>query len=603
MRALALLFASLSLASVAEAAKTLYVNPTHPSASDATTYANNSESLPWATLQRALTGNTNECTTNSAVAAAAGDTVIVTPGTYTESSPSVCGAGNFQPTFRPVNSGTSGNPITIMCENEGGCLLRAVGGYGPTFGVLSEDYITWRGFTVAASPGVSVPMGDTAPVTVSNCTGCIFENNTMSGGNRIWPMAPSGAPSAQVTITTSSAASPALFTTSTPHNVIAGDAVIITGHSNLTDGFYYVGTIPTATTLTLRDGHTGLAVNGTSGAGGVLQETDRNTNTNVFRANITTNLVLRNNTISGIYTAGNGSNGACVMTYAAVGLLFERNTIFDCGANIHLKGGNIATTTDDCFGCVIRYNLLYNCGIQNNGQFVGSCITLHVGGVASAAQPMKVYQNVMRNSIAPCMEYHIWDPSSAAAAPRYVRTVNNVFDTCKVGIYMGQWSPASPIPDPAGYVFYNNIFTNISDNVFLLAPNETAIADPDRWTSEHNIYALGDWTTFARVDYEGSPSEYATLANWKTGQGHDQATGNGGASVTTDPQYVDHAAGNFRTQAAFVSTHGVDFLDLDGDGSTTDSIKAGAYITGTEIIGRTNGLPLAPTNLRIVPPQ
>ena len=45
----------------------------------------------------------------------------------------------------------------------------------------------------------------------------------------------------------------------------------------------------------------------------------------------------------------------------------------------------------------------------------------------------------------------------------------------------------------------------------------------------------------------------------------------------------------------------MDINDLDGDGSTSDTISAGAYVTNGERIGLTTAVPLAPTNLRIVP--
>ena len=47
----------------------------------------------------------------------------------------------------------------------------------------------------------------------------------------------------------------------------------------------------------------------------------------------------------------------------------------------------------------------------------------------------------------------------------------------------------------------------------------------------------------------------------------------------------------------------------NGNGSTSDTIPAGAYVTGNEVIGRTSGgpappsMPGAPANLRIIPPS
>ncbi|OGS04433.1 MAG: hypothetical protein A3J70_00875 [Elusimicrobia bacterium RIFCSPHIGHO2_02_FULL_61_10] len=54
--------------------------------------------------------------------------------------------------------------------------------------------------------------------------------------------------------------------------------------------------------------------------------------------------------------------------------------------------------------------------------------------------------------------------------------------------------------------------------------------------------------------------------------------------------FVNPANRDFRLQSGSPArTLGVDVLDLDNDGSTTDVIPAGAYVTGNEIIGRTGG--------------
>lgn len=572
----------------------LYVDPTHPSASDNTTRANNSPTTPWATVQRALTGAANECTTNASEAAQAGDTVVVSAGTYTESSPSVCGVGNVTPTFRPINSGSSGSRITIQCVTDRACTLRTTGGNGPTFGVEDVDYITWRGFVAEADPenGYNVPRNDTGVVTVYNCESCIFEYNTIGAGGTsankyIWPMNPNGAIATAIAITGADGASPTVFTSASAHGALADYALVIDGHPTVPDGFYYVTTAPTGSTFTMRDGYTGAAINGISASGGTLQVTDRNTNMNALRANAaTTNLIVRNNILHGAYTPGNGNNGACFMSYAATGAVLQNNTIYDCGAGIHFKGGNVGTTADDCFDCVISKNLIYNCGIQNDGELLGSCIALHVGSVASAAQPFLIYQNILRDSVAACIDYHPWDPQSAAAAPRYVYVVNNTMDNCREAIFIeAGWAAQGVIPDPAGYVVWNNIFTNMTTNYWRSGATVVAMSDKDRIDAEHNVYALFDGSVFARVDYEGTPADYTALANWTSGVSQDTATGNGGASVTTDPQYVDEAGDDFHTNAAFVQTLGVDYLDLDGDLSTTDVIPVGAYITGTETIG------------------
>jgi len=54
----------------------------------------------------------------------------------------------------------------------------------------------------------------------------------------------------------------------------------------------------------------------------------------------------------------------------------------------------------------------------------------------------------------------------------------------------------------------------------------------------------------------------------------------------TDVLYVDEANGDFRLQAGSPAENlAVDILDLDGDGSTTDFVPAGAFVTGDETVG------------------
>ena len=50
---------------------------------------------------------------------------------------------------------------------------------------------------------------------------------------------------------------------------------------------------------------------------------------------------------------------------------------------------------------------------------------------------------------------------------------------------------------------------------------------------------------------------------------------------------MNEAAGDYRLQSGSPARNGgVDILDLNRSGSTTDLINMGAYITGTEVIGR-----------------
>lgn len=89
---------------------------------------------------------------------------------------------------------------------------------------------------------------------------------------------------------------------------------------------------------------------------------------------------------------------------------------------------------------------------------------------------------------------------------------------------------------------------------------------------------------------------------WQSTYGFDLNALNG-----VNPLFVDPLNGNFRLQSSSPAlTLGRDILDLNSNGSTTDVIPAGAYITGTETIGLLSvavsptAQPIAPRNLRII---
>lgn len=121
----------------------LWVDNSHPSASDSTLKANNSESLPWLTIPRGTWGAANRGgSSNPGQAAAAGDTLYIkktaTPYTF-DWAPVDESLG---PLTRCANSGSSGNPILIQ-------------GYGF---VLGQDYVEIRS-TGAGNANVLGHMG------------------------------------------------------------------------------------------------------------------------------------------------------------------------------------------------------------------------------------------------------------------------------------------------------------------------------------------------------------------------------------------------------------------------------------------------------------
>lgn len=155
-------------------AKNLYVNNSgSPSCSDSTTHANNDAANPWCTLGRAVWGNAVRASAVSGEAAAAGDVVLVTAGTYSAAGQ----ADRHDSAFNPTNSGTSGNYITIQAS--GTVNLQLSSSTGPVIGCNSRNYIKWSGFTIDEAN--ATPVADTGPVVGNGSTGCWFDRITVHG--------------------------------------------------------------------------------------------------------------------------------------------------------------------------------------------------------------------------------------------------------------------------------------------------------------------------------------------------------------------------------------------------------------------------------------
>jgi hypothetical protein len=77
---------------------------------------------------------------------------------------------------------------------------------------------------------------------------------------------------------------------------------------------------------------------------------------------------------------------------------------------------------------------------------------------------------------------------------------------------------------------------------------------------------------------------YQDFASWNSWQSRFGQDAN--SIYNIDPLFVDASGGDFRLQpTSSARDAGRDVLDLDGDGDTTDPINAGAFVTGTEVIG------------------
>jgi hypothetical protein len=336
---------------------------------------------------------------------------------------------------------------------------------------------------------------------------------------------------------------------------------------------------PDTGTVTMSGGVTGCGVDGISVDGdGEPGYTD---NHNGVRVEACNGCFVRNSTIFDVRHPNHNLNGSGIMTYDADNTLIENNRIFDVDNAIFIKGVHGPTSQA---GTVIRYNLLENCD---------SCLVL------SFSESARVYQNVIRDS-----EFGIYlyaEGSDPFRHPVNDWVFNNTIDNMSLVCIFAQG------PWHQNVRVWNNIATNCGRANSLEAniTNNDAVID---W--EHNLYYTH--SSFA-LGWNGA----FTFATWRSTFGHDSAAP---ASLTTDPRYANAAADDFRlctgagaphancTGASPARTLGVDLFDLDRDGSTTDIIPTGAYVTNSETIGPGAGASpppsttlSAPTNLRIVP--
>lgn len=154
--------------SVEAQARDLYVNNTGSVVCSNSTDINSvTASSPWCDMIRAVRGNMTHSTPDASQAAAAGDIVHVTAGTYNTSS----GPASSQLTgviLNPVNDGTLGSPIIFQAV--GHVVLTHTAAGNPLIGTSGKDHIWWKGdFYINEASAATVP--DTGAVVFFDTTG------------------------------------------------------------------------------------------------------------------------------------------------------------------------------------------------------------------------------------------------------------------------------------------------------------------------------------------------------------------------------------------------------------------------------------------------
>lgn len=459
---------------------TLWVNAsTGDDSRSKATVAASGGTLPWLTIGRAAWGSTNRAAPNTSEAASAGDVVLIAAGTYD----AVGTEEANDPYWRPVNSGTSTDPIifrgyldepVVEGTSANSVILTQSTGTGPLIGTgmsAGTDYIIWEGFYIDEAN--ATPRPDRAVINVLGTTGSQIRNCEVKGTYIEWP-----------------------GNQDDNHNAIRFEQVA--GCRAANNRLYDIGSMEEGTPD----------------------------------------------------TPGRGQNDAAIMFYDVGTTIIENNLIYQCGCGVFIKGDH-AVAAYPAQDNIIRYNRILNnehCGIRA----IDSLRDL-------------VYQNIITG---------IYDPEGGATsgiwigffAPDGTVFANNVVDDCLYAVHMQDADVHQNIE------VKNNIFTNCNWGV---VSSVSVVADP---TTEHDFNRNGYYNMSQGVGSTPGGGEDITLAQWQASFAWIDVD-----SSDANPQFVGGGNYHLSNSGQAALTLGRVVHSIGGTNGST--IPAGAYITGSEVIG------------------
>lgn len=274
-------------------------------------------------------------------------------------------------------------------------------------------------------------------------------------------------------------------------------------------------------------------------------------NTDGIRIEDASYTVVRNNRIYDVRNGAATHNAAAIKLYQADHTLVENNEIYDVEAGIYDKQQGEFNT--------FRRNAIHECGII--------AINFAWDGSGPDAHDNQAYENVIYNC-------PLGLAVTATDGGRIYNTSiynNTVVNYTQAGLSL----PGGGQTYPSNTRFWNNIFYRLAQpgavDFFTYDDPPGSIG-----LSDCNLFAIG---LRAQVGRYATDKTFTSLPSWRASYGWDTN------SLVADPLFVNMTANDFRLQPRSPA-HGA---GRTGGVSTGAPVNIGAYTTGTELIGVSDG--------------
>jgi parallel beta-helix repeat protein len=250
--------------------------------------------------------------------------------------------------------------------------------------------------------------------------------------------------------------------------------------------------------------------------------------------------------------AGNwGDNEAGIMTYDTSYSVFANNLIYDNGSGIFIKGFH---SLPEQTGNVVKYNI-----IRNNTK----------GVYVYLANNTKVFQNIIKENVNGLQMMSAVEQN--ISVPVNTRIANNIFDNNTRAVRHSQSD--GDCSNLQNSLFRNNIVIDGSYLIYSEGCENIDLTTSDILYNHNNYYNQGG------IQLRGAAY---TLSSWQEEISQDIS------SLSINPQFQDRANNNYRLpEGSALTAAGVDILDLNYNGSVSDTIPLGLYVTGDEVVGTT----------------